>query len=760
MASSGPQDVEMRSPPSDAASSLRELALKSIKSRRKPHSESLLPPRPPPVEATFQLDYGQEEISPSRDPPQTQAASTPKLPAPKSPVVTPKPQVVPVSKPPAVSTPTPVPDVQAREEGEISDEEEAKPASEPLKPPSPLSHSASSIPRVPRHSTPSTSVQVPPDSSQSRLPLHERLSDPPVISDSPAFARNEESSPMQIDPAPGPALPGPGYFLDSDHIRPGVALNQDQYDKAKDIVLDLLGWGVDPEYLVDCGVTREVVYYVFTELNLRLPQNLDTTGLIPFTPEDALELQKSVMMPPPPPPIRARCLSQDPPSVSTNAPDTPSPPPATSPAGASTTLSRAIRSPRSISTSDLHDMEQQRRQELMARRAAIASKKSRNMPASTMSSPSGVSSSSASLPLNNSKQSHDMNVDSVEDFLKTIGPSSTPSTTTGSSAATTHQPNVDDMDVDEIPGLTSSYKTSTLASSSAPYIPSLVSPTESSHALLSPNQPPPSSTESGSTTYSSRSTETSTSSTETQLSEGPILQRRVFKRPVASDFVDFEESRPSNNNSRNGYRPTNGGLRRRPNGFASVVSQPRCIIDVSDSEGEGDGDVAMRDMETAWRSGFASPVPTKPFVGHLNTNGWATPPVSTTPTPTVTSVASTPTGTMSPAALLAKENEIQRMREIIAQKERKLKEAKALEASAKADVTVKREETPVFLPPDGGPSQQNGLATRTVDFQPSAQADRLESPVTSDTVSKSSAPVASTPSIGSLFRLPPLPTSD
>ncbi|KNZ76727.1 hypothetical protein J132_08799 [Termitomyces sp. J132] len=622
-----------------------------MKSRRKPHSEYLLPPRPPPAEATFQLDYGQEEASPPRDTPQAQVVSTSKFPAPKSSVVViPTPQAVSAPKPATVSEigPTPVPDNQTREEGEISDEEEVQPALEPPRPPSPLPQLASTItvPRGPRHSTPSASSQVPLDSSHSRLPLFERLSDPPAMPDSPAFARSQESSAMQIDSAP---------------TSPAPVVNQDQYDKAKDIVLDLLGWGVDPEYLVDCGVTREVVYYVFTELNLRLPQNLDTNGLMPFTPEDALELQKTVLMPPPPPPVRARRPSEDSPSVLTKAPiHTPSPPPAASPAGASNTPLRAIESPTPVSTSDLHDMEQQRRQELMARKAAIASKKSKNMPPTT---------SSPSSPLQSNSKQSDMNVDSVEDFLKTIGSSSASSSNIiGSRIDTCHSHNVDDMDVDEIP------ETNT----------SVTEPT------LSPNQPPPSSTESGSTTYSSQGAETSNSSlTETQLSEGPTLQRRVFKRPVASDFVDFEESRPpSHSSSRNGYRQTNGGMKRRPTGFASVVSQPRCIIDVSDSEGEGDGDVVMRDMQIAWR-------------------------------------------TMSPAALLEKENEIQRMREMIAQKERKLKEAKALEVSTKADVIVKREETPVMLPPDGGPSRQSRLVVPTVaDLGPCTLAcqlrDRIE----------------------------------
>ncbi|KAF8199454.1 hypothetical protein BJ912DRAFT_949088 [Pholiota molesta] len=45
-------------------------------------------------------------------------------------------------------------------------------------------------------------------------------------------------------------------------------------DHAKTLVLDLLGWGVDPEYLIESGVSAEVVFRVFTDLNLRLPKNL------------------------------------------------------------------------------------------------------------------------------------------------------------------------------------------------------------------------------------------------------------------------------------------------------------------------------------------------------------------------------------------------------------------------------------------------------------------------------------------------------
>ena len=51
-------------------------------------------------------------------------------------------------------------------------------------------------------------------------------------------------------------------------------VTEGQIDEAKNLVLDLLGWGVDPEYLVTSGVHPELIYRIFTDLNLRLPTNL------------------------------------------------------------------------------------------------------------------------------------------------------------------------------------------------------------------------------------------------------------------------------------------------------------------------------------------------------------------------------------------------------------------------------------------------------------------------------------------------------
>lgn len=51
-------------------------------------------------------------------------------------------------------------------------------------------------------------------------------------------------------------------------------MTESQIDDAKSLVLDLLGWGVDPEYLVTSGVHPQLIYRIFADLNLRLPTNL------------------------------------------------------------------------------------------------------------------------------------------------------------------------------------------------------------------------------------------------------------------------------------------------------------------------------------------------------------------------------------------------------------------------------------------------------------------------------------------------------
>jgi hypothetical protein len=75
------------------------------------------------------------------------------------------------------------------------------------------------------------------------------------------------------------------------------AVTQKQYDTAKEVILDILGYGVPPEYLIDCGISKEIIYYVFTELNLRLPSNLVITSIPPYPPPP--DVMASILFPHP-----------------------------------------------------------------------------------------------------------------------------------------------------------------------------------------------------------------------------------------------------------------------------------------------------------------------------------------------------------------------------------------------------------------------------------------------------------------------------
>ncbi|KAG2134668.1 hypothetical protein BD769DRAFT_461870 [Suillus cothurnatus] len=67
------------------------------------------------------------------------------------------------------------------------------------------------------------------------------------------------------------------------HSDMGPMTRQD-LDHTKNLILDLLGWGVSPEYLVEAGVSAGVIYRVFTDLNIRLPTNLVLPPTRPLLP--------------------------------------------------------------------------------------------------------------------------------------------------------------------------------------------------------------------------------------------------------------------------------------------------------------------------------------------------------------------------------------------------------------------------------------------------------------------------------------------
>lgn len=409
-------------------------------------------------------------------------------------------------------------------------------------------------------------------------------------------------------------------------------MNQQQYDTAKDIILDLLGWGVPPEYLVECGLSREIVFYVFVELNLRLPQNLDTGGLIPYTPESVASARQAASL----------SMPQDVHRLDTLSPRSPVAKPDNASLKSLDIPSAAAATETCVSPDTLHDMEMQRKQELLARkRAVIASRKYKKL---------SLSSHASLVEMTPDEPSSAVSAD-VDSFLKSIsasedvdGPGQTPP-----SGPTSSFPD-DAMDVDDIPGLGGLPPIETLSHQQGtsrltpPYKdsrPTVVSPTGSSHSAAESLHPAIEKTDSVSSVDSS-------SSATREHARRDSQSRRGAKRPVASDFVDLDTNSRIVGTNEGGYKRNHLSRRKVTAAidFGSVSNgNRRCVIDLSDSEEE------TEDMlRPATEKGSSMPTP----------GSSSTPPI--VPSPSVT-----PGGIKEPSQL---ELEIQRMKELIAMKER------------------------------------------------------------------------------------------
>ncbi|KAK0188033.1 hypothetical protein F5146DRAFT_738167 [Armillaria mellea] len=628
----GPENQEntsATSSPSDPASSLRAAALLTLKSKRRKvageqSSTAALPARPPPITDSFQLDYGQEDGS----------SSTARAPAPG----------------PSKPYPVDMEDGQIREEGEISDSEEQLATAAPAR------TKQSSLTPQPQPSQLEPAHEIKSSlASPSRTAVTKQES-PPILLEritdiSPSPLEVHDSSNMVVDVDESYSN-NPYLALGPDHVRPGLHMNQTQYDTAKDIILDLLGWGIPPVYLVDCGLSREIVYYVFNELNLRLPDNLDTNGLIPYLPppfyhSDAIQEPSSSM---PPPPVPSGLQYHNLPPRPLKLSDIQSP-------GPNSALPFSLISTNSPSASEsspvtnLHDMERQRRQELLARKAVQASRRAKPPPPPSPST-SSIASSRYVSP-EQPPQDVEMATGMVDDFLKTLEP-----TAEGEA-----------MDVDEIPGLGRSQsvlKKPSISHQQSFTVGRVVLPPSS---LTSINAEQSSSSNGSTPTL----TPLQKSASMTSLDGQPIR-----RRPVAADFVDMDGISRNGNGLVNGRSHPPHNLRRKiGTGFANVSKMRRLVIDLSDSEGEGDEDYVMGEAGES-----ASSTPT-----YLSTSLFG-------------AKASRGPRTQSPAILMEKEMEIARMRQLIADKEqnrvKKMMRANSIQEPANGvsekPVPVKQEE--------------------------------------------------------------------
>ncbi|KAI0632426.1 hypothetical protein C8Q77DRAFT_1060166 [Trametes polyzona] len=645
-------------PSEDPAALLRAAALMTLKSKRRRPTivkTEPVPPRSFVAPPSIELDYGQEEPAGT-----SSIASSPAV-APAKPTI----------PPPSHLGGTDADEGAAKEEGEISESE--------LAPPTPP---AKVEPQSPVLKQSDSAVVLPPPEPRER-------SAPPVPSTSSA------PDPLPLLPHETFVPPVAPMVVDESHARPGLNMTQAQYDAAKDIVLDLLGWGVPPEYLVNCGLSREIVYYVFVELNLRLPSNLDTTGLPPIPVPPSTSPPSAAPVPPSNPPRLSLSHPSLPPKPQPHTEVTPVETGASRGLSASATpffpagVETPVSAPSSSGT-NLHDMEQQRRQELLARKAVLASRKSKRK-AGTFDPPARPPPKADNRSA--AKEARTVPTDVVDDFLQSIeqvvpvsNNSDTSAAATVPTSTTTTTPHgLYDIDLDDVPGLTTSnglvteytplprpppagsgsLSISTTSRSPAPQS-AVSSASERSF------RPPPSATHNPAPTLSYDGDDDDMDaipglfqSRAAREDDKPSNARRGVKRPVAADFVDMEPG-PSKARAKGDAEFTRANVRRRIAGFAGLP-QRRCIIDLSDSE-EDEREPAKPVPPTRADSRASKPV---------------TPQVTAVQTPRHHSPVVAPA--IAPSILQEKEEAIRKMRELIAQREETRK--KKLAASSRSTPT-------------------------------------------------------------------------
>jgi hypothetical protein len=435
-------------------------------------------------------------------------------------------------------------------------------------------------------------------------------------------------------------------------------VTQVQYDDAKDVILDLLGWGVPPEYLVNCGLSREIIYYTFIELNLRLPASLDYTGLPPPLPLSYTYSSPEPISPSARTPDSRRTWDSPPakrhidahpslpkkPAILLETSSTDGP---TLSATAAAFVPTATLSAIPMHSSDspppsLIDMEQQRRQELLARKAVLASRKKLVGTGSVKTQPT----------TENEPVPPPVATAAVDDFLNSIGSVNGDAASKDSTSIASSE---DQMDVDEpIPGLSAGAVSPIISQPQLSATSSIASDTAVEKTITIPL---PTKRE-GSVRSDSvernliPSTGGSSSSGATTPRPYSSRSRLPTKRPVAADFVDME---PSNSRMHPYHHYTvhnHTHARKKPASFAGLTHTRRMVIDLSDSEEEVEQAVNDRQLP-------ASQQPSRPPT-RLGMS-------LSLPTPGSTSSSS---GLATPAALAEKEQEIKKMRELIARRER------------------------------------------------------------------------------------------
>lgn len=163
------------------------------------------------------------------------------------------------------------------------------------------------------------------------------------------------------------------------HILFDATVTDEEIFQAKVLVLDILGWGVPAVYLLECGISELAVVVCLSELKLRIPKVLE--HLIDQAEQDIRRAAEA---------ISVQTGSQNRPQTPLSATAAPFHPTLQQPV-ASTSQQHAATKP-----VDLNDIEQQRRQELLARRAVLQSMQKAKGISSQFDADHGLPGSSAS----------------------------------------------------------------------------------------------------------------------------------------------------------------------------------------------------------------------------------------------------------------------------------------------------------------------------------------------------------------------------
>jgi hypothetical protein len=96
----------------------------------------------------------------------------------------------------------------------------------------------------------------------------------------------EDETVVPTSPPPSPTAPKPKQSTSLPNPSPPFQMftsllntvTPHELTLAKDLVLDLLGWGVTPEYLLDVGVSGQALHRIFSDLRLRMPRTMCIGG--------------------------------------------------------------------------------------------------------------------------------------------------------------------------------------------------------------------------------------------------------------------------------------------------------------------------------------------------------------------------------------------------------------------------------------------------------------------------------------------------